>query len=350
MVTMKSSTFKATLSIVIICILFIAAQVTQVSAFSVRELLGLGKPAEDKAAQQQSATSTDKDKSKQNEWSKTADDAKSINPQISLEHIGLLMDSMNQQERDKILAEPELFAQLVENEANNRSTISAAISNKLEQDRQVRFLMKRGAENILRESYLNRLIASKLPEGFPSDEQVAEYYQNNKEKFVVPERIHVWQIFYRKTDNADSKQIDALKKKATTALNKLKNNKADFASLALAESEHEQSRALGGYMGLININELLPEMKQPLLDLKEGELSKPVESESGIHILKRGEIQQAQTVELAQVEDQIRKLLINQANAQLRNAIYVQARKEFPQDLSDKKIEEWRIRLRTSTN
>ena len=93
----------------------------------------------------------------------------------------------------------------------------------------------------------------------------------------------------------------------------------------------------------------MPEIKDVLLKLKEGEISKAVESESGIHILKRGKILDEESLELSQVEPQIRNLLINQANKQLRNAIYTQARKEFPQDIPDKKLEEWRLRLKTNT-
>ena len=102
-------------------------------------------------------------------------------------------------------------------------------------------------------------------------------------------------------------------------------------------------------MGLLKTSELLPAIKDPLLKLKEGELSGAVESESGIHILKRGKILEAEPLQLSQVEDQIKKALIKQANVQLRNAIFTQARKEYPQDIPETKLEEWRLRLKTNT-
>jgi len=141
-----------------------------------------------------------------------------------------------------------------------------------------------------------------------------------------------------------------LKKKADKIIYDIKKGKVDFSNVAISQSEHEQSKALGGYMGLLKTSDLLPEIKEPVLKLKEGEISKPIESESGIHIIKRGIILKAEPLKLAQVEQQIRQLLIKQANAQLRNAIFTQARKEYPQDISDKKLEEWRLRLRTNTN
>lgn len=340
---------KTLSGILFIGLVFIVSQISPVAAISVKELLGLEK-AEAESVEKKEPASSQKDANEKEDWARTAGQKALRNQQIDLDYVSLLIANMNEQERLKILEDSNLFKQVIESEANNQSTVSAAIANKLEQDRNVEFLMRRGAENILREAYLNRLVVSKLPKDFPSDEQIKEYFEANKDKFVVPERIHVWQIFFKKSEKADANEIAALKKKAEKIISDIKKGKADYSNIALAQSEHEQSKALGGYMGLLNTKDLLPEMKEPLLKLKEGELSKPVESKSGIHILKRGKILQAETLELSEVKPQIRQFLINQANAQLRSAIFAQARKEYPQAISDKKLEEWRLRLKTNTN
>jgi len=341
---------KTLIGVSFVVLIFIISQTSHVSAISVKELLGLVKSPEKTEAESVVDKKEGLKQKGDGDWAKTSSEDAALNPQIDLDYVSLLLTNMNEQERVKILEDPTLFKQVIESEANNRSTVSAAISNKLVQDRNIEFLMRRGAENLLREAYLNRLVVSKLPKDFPSAEQVAEYYESNKAQFVVPERIHVWQIFFKKSENADAKEISALRKKAKKVISDIKKGKADYSNLAISQSEHEQSKALGGYMGLIKTSDLLPEMKDPLIKLKEGELSKPVESESGVHILKRGKILEAETLQLSQVEQQIRQLLVNQANTQLRNAIFVQARKEYPQDISDKKIEEWRLRLKTNTN
>jgi parvulin-like peptidyl-prolyl isomerase len=350
---MMLKNLKTLLGVLFIGVIFTISQTSMVSAISVKELLGLGggeteSVEEKKVEPNQKETSITK--KEDGDWAKTSDKNAVSHRQIDLDYVSLLVTNMNEQERSKMLESAELFKQVIENEASNRSTVSAAVFNKLTQDRNVEFLMRRGAENILREAYLNRLVVSKLPKDFPNDEQVAEYFETNKAQFVVPERIHVWQIFFKKSENADSKEISALKKKADKIISDITKGKADYSNIAISQSEHEQSKALGGYMGILKTSDLLPEMKEPLLKLKEGALSKTVESDSGIHILKRGKILQPETLQLSQVEQQIRQLLIKQANAQLRNAIFVQARKEYPQDISDKKLEEWRLRLKTNTN
>ena len=350
---MKLANLKALIGIVGVCLIFIIAQTGQVSAISVKELLGLKKAPpeliEDKGSKSKQSGQSD-GQTANSEWAKTAEKSGESNPQIDLDYVSLLLANMNQQEREKVLADQELFKQVIESEANNRATVSAAVANNLVEDRNVEFMMRRGAENIMREAYLNRLISSKLPKDFPSDEQVSEYFTTNKDQFVVPERVHVWQIFFNKTSSSDKKETVALKKKAEGIISDLKKGNKDYSNIALAQSEHEQSKALGGYMGLLKTNELIPEIKEPVLKLKEGEISKVIESEAGIHILKRGKILKPETLKLSQVEQQIRQLLVKQANAQLRKAIFNQARKEYPQAISDNKLEEWRLRLKTKTN
>tara|TARA_R110002072_G_scaffold14582_9_gene60260 strand:+ start:75717 stop:76763 length:1047 start_codon:yes stop_codon:yes gene_type:complete len=346
---MKLANLKTLIGVVGVCLIFIIAQTSQVSAISVKELLGLKKAPPELTKDEENASIQTGDASTNIEWSKSSGHEAAANPQIDLDYVTLLLANMNQQEREKVLANQDLFKQVIESEANNRSTVSAAIANNLVEDRNVEFLMRRGAENIMREAYLNRLISSKLPKDFPKDEQVAEYFASNKEQFVVPERVHLWQIFFKKSNPEDGQETLALKKKAEAIIIELKKGKKDFSNVAFAQSDHEQSKALGGYMGILKTNELIPEIKDSVLKLKEGKISKAIESGTGIHILKRGKILKSEALKLPQVEQQIRQLLVKQANVQLRNAIFNQARKEYPQAISDNKLEEWRLRLKTKT-
>ncbi len=282
------------------------------------------------------------------DWASAADKQVPANPQLDLAYVQKLVRNMNETEQQKILTDPALFKQAIENEAINRSVLVAAEAN-MAQDESVAFLMQRGADNILREAYLNRLIATKLPQDFPAEEKLLEYYEANQSRFVVPERVQVWQIFFQKPQDADDETTRQIEKEAMDAYKKLSKGKADFTELALTRSDHTQSSVNGGYMGLIKLPDLLPEVKDPLLGLKEGELSKPIESESGFHILKRGRKVGEEKVEFQQVEQQIRQLLLREVQLQLRKAIYAQAQKEYPQPISDEKIEEWRLRLKTDT-
>ena len=58
--------------------------------------------------------------------------------------------------------------------------------------------------------------------------------------------------------------------------------------MAKQHSAHQASRLNDGYMGLINVAELLPPVAEAALALELGGISTPVATETGLHILKRG--------------------------------------------------------------
>ncbi len=286
-----------------------------------------------------------------NNWANTTAENIEYTKPLSFEHITLLVANMNANERERILADQNLFKQVIESEANNRSTLMSAASNQLNQHPNVKFMMERNADNMLLEFYLNLLIKRKLPEEFPSNEQIIAYYESNKEtQFTLPLRARIWQIFLSKPKDVSETEILELQQKAEEIVSKIKKGTNDFSNLAVSQSQHEQSKSRGGYMGVMEVDGLLPEIKEHILKSKVGEVSDPIETDSGLHIIKRGTILAEETIVFEQVEDQIRQILIKQTGMQLKNAIFDQARKDYPQQISESIIEDWWLKLKDEIN
>ena len=256
-------------------------------------------------------------------WADSSADNTNLKQILDFEHITLLVANMNESERDRVLSDQDLFKQVIESEANNRSALMAAANNELNQHPNVKFMMQRNSENMLLEFYLNLLIKRKLPENFPSNEQIISYYDSNKAtQFTFPLRVRIWQIFLSKPKDATEEEILEIQKNAEEIISKIKSGINDFTNLAVSKSEHEQSRNRGGYMGVMEVDGLLPEIKEYILKSKIGEISDPIETDSGLHILKRGLILAEETVLFEEVEDQIRQILIKQTGRQLKNVIF----------------------------
>lgn len=323
--------------------------IEQAGALSIRELLGLDdkqEPAKASPSDQKQNTAKKPATGKQ-DWAKTRE----VKPATSLEFADIqkMFANLNASQRQNYLKDASTFRQLVKQEADNLSVLEAAISNNVDEDENIRYLMKRGSENILRESYLKKLMANKIPKDFPTDQQLREYYDKNKEQFVIEQRIHVWQVYLQIDQDMDKKALASLQKKANTIIKEIQQGKLDFATAAIKYSEHAQSKANGGYMGLLKVSELKPEITKPLLALAEGKISQAIKTDSGWHILKRGAIIPKQDVSLEQVRAQVQNLLKKQVITQLGQAIYQQAGQTYPVELNDNKVEEWRLRLRTNT-
>jgi parvulin-like peptidyl-prolyl isomerase len=319
-----------------------------VQAISIRGLLGLDEEDSASEAKQPESDSSkaDAEKAAGENWAKPATSAAST--EVDLAFIKQLLANISPAQRDALLADEAAFNQFVQQEGANLSIIAAANANKLGEDSNTAFLMQRGADNILREIYLNKLIQLKLPKDFPSDAQVQEYFEKNRDKFVIAERMHVWQVFFPVNDDMDEKSVAELRKNAAAVAEDIRKGKIDFASAALKYSKHAPSNANGGYMGLINTADLKPGLKKELLALTEGKTSSVLTTDTGLHIVKRGGMVAERKLSLEESQAQIRTLLINQVGAQLRQAIFEQAAKTYPVDLPASKVEEWRLRLKTN--
>ena len=310
---------------------------------SLRDILGLGEVSD--AAAEQRAPGNTAPAAADSNWGKPSKAQSDM--ELHYQEIQQLLSNLDAGRKKALLDDADAFSKFIVNEGENLSVLQAARVNKVDQDKNTRFLMQRAADNTLRASYINKLMAEKFPADFPNDDQIKEFYEKNKDKFVLSERVHVWQIFLQFDEKKNKTDAAALEKKAADILARIKQGKLDFTAAALQYSDHYPSKENGGDMGLVKVSELKPEISKPLLALKEGELSQPIRSENGIHILKRGAIIPRQEVGLEQVRPQLIEALKNQARNQFRTAIFQQAGKTYPVKVSDKKIEEWRLRLRT---
>jgi len=325
------------------------------SAFSILEMLGIDTDETEEAVkptgQKQDKPSAEKSKTDEKANKPTKQNQENspdkLKAELELPDLQKTLSVLDENQRKRVLADEKVFSNFVKQEADNESVLIAAKANKIHRSEKTQILAQRGVDNIVRELYLNQLIASKIPADFPTDEQVQEYYDKNKDKFVIEERVHAWQIFLPVKEDMSKKEIELLKKKAESIRNDL-NKKTDFATAANKYSKHEASRLSGGYMGLIKISDLKPEIKVAIKSLKQGAISKPIKTDDGIHILKRGAIVPKQDITLEQVKPKITELMVKQLNIQIRQAIFKQAAITYPIDLSDKKIEEWRLKLRTN--
>lgn len=333
-------------TLITILLLVVIAVILDLSGVtSLRKIIGMGELTSAAAEQDQKGESPAKDDS--SNWAKQ--DKKDTGVELQYQDVQQILANIDVDRRKSLLDKEDNFRNFIQQEEGNLSVLQAAKVNKVDQDQNTVFLMQIAADRVLRESYISKLMTEKFPAEFPTDDQIKEFYEKNKDKFVLEERVHIWQIFLKIDEGMDKAAITALEKTAADIATRIRQGKLDFIKAAFQYSENHPSRENGGDMGLIKVSDLRPEIAKPLMALKVGELSQPVRSDTGIHILKRGAVIPRQDVSLEQVRGQLIVALKKQAQAQFRKAIYEQAGKTYPVDIDDKKIEEWRLRLRTQT-
>jgi peptidyl-prolyl cis-trans isomerase D len=119
-----------------------------------------------------------------------------------------------------------------------------------------------------------------------TEDQLKDYYEEQKTQFTSPERRKISHILIAfGKDNVTEEQ--ALQK-ALAAKQTLSNK--DFAALATELSDDKLSAKNGGDLGLFNVGVMEKAFEEAASKLKLGEVSEPVKSAFGYHLIKVTEL------------------------------------------------------------
>ncbi|GBE00611.1 foldase protein PrsA 1 precursor [bacterium BMS3Abin08] len=158
----------------------------------------------------------------------------------------------------------------------------------------------------IKKTLLVRSIIEKEVKVSLSDKKLSDYFNNNKEKFSVPESVklrYLWVKF-------DPSVPDFRKKaraKAEEAYSKIKAGE-DFAKVAWSYSD-DMSRVKGGDVGFIHRGRMASEVEDAAFSLKVGQVSKIIETDTGYHILKVEDRRPSRQLSLKEVKDKLRREL-----------------------------------------
>ena len=156
-----------------------------------------------------------------------------------------------------------------------------------------------------------RLTPETLASGYSAtDQEVSDYYEKNKLRFFQPESFEARHIFIEcPPDGSKEPGAEEKIKQARAAIEdiaKQLKSGGDFAVIATTRSEDKQSAVQGGMLGWIHKGQSGSEaFESAALALKPGEISKPVRTEYGFHIIKLEGKKAAVTLPLADVKKDI---------------------------------------------
>jgi parvulin-like peptidyl-prolyl isomerase len=137
-----------------------------------------------------------------------------------------------------------------------------------------------------------------------SPEDIEEYYQEHAAEYRTPERIKMRHILVIRNEGEEEEEARARAEKILSLL----EPGSDFQEVAREYSE-DSSRHKGEISGYIQRGDTLPELEKVLFAMEEGEISPPVKTELGFHILKLENKDPARTRSLQEMTPEIIDLL-----------------------------------------
>lgn len=216
--------------------------------------------------------------------------------------------------------------------------------------------------NELRTFSFHEVNAKDLEAGItPSDDEIAAYYESNKDRYRTEEQVSVRYTELTKADIAAKQEVsdeeikqaydeyrvsetakeqrhashilieanderdDAAAEKLAGEIHDRIVKGEDFAALAKEYSDDIGTRNKGGDLGLAAKGAYVPEFEQALFALKKGEVSAPVKTEFGYHVIRLDDVVAAKVKPLDEVKAQL-VADVQQAKAE---AVYAELMQEL---------------------
>jgi parvulin-like peptidyl-prolyl isomerase len=217
-----------------------------------------------------------------------------------------------------LMIEQELLKQAAEREGIEGD--DAEVDKKVEElraifDRDDQFRMKLEGDGFTEESFrrhVDRMAAAKIyldrvraDSADVSDGELERFYAENEDRLTLPARVRVRHILLKWKPMGTQNDRAAIREQMQPILERARSGE-DFTALVAEFSEDFATKSNGGDTGFFGPGEMVPEFEQAAYTLEVGEVSDPVNTVFGVHILKLEERQEPRLLPLDEVREQLR--------------------------------------------
>ena len=217
-----------------------------------------------------------------------------------------------------LMIEQELVKQAAENEgvAGDPAEVDKQIAELRDVfDTDEQFRMKLEADGYTEETYrrhVQRMAAAKVyldriraDASDVRDSEVEQFYEENEDRLTLPEQVRVRHILLTWKPMGTQDDRAAIREQMEPILERARAGE-DFAALAREFSEDSATKGNGGDTGFFYRGTMVPAFEQAAFALQPGDVSDPVDTVFGVHIIKLEERQEARLLPLDEVREQLR--------------------------------------------
>lgn len=160
---------------------------------------------------------------------------------------------------------------------------------------------------IQRTKLVNREVRSKV---VITQAEIKAYYEKNRSKYGGAKQYYLWNLFVKLPPNPiplERQTAQALLDEALAELNRGRS----FEELTRLTAEGTKG-IQGSELGLFRVDELTPQLREVVRELKPGQVSPIVESDFGYQVVYVQRIQETAAKPLDQVESEIQEILFRE--------------------------------------
>lgn len=216
-------------------------------------------------------------------------------------------------------------AAFLDNYVNKRLIVQEALKSGFEKRADVQSDIAAAREAAVFEDYVRDVVASDLVK----DVDVRQYYDQHKQDFATPEKLHIRHIVTREISNGpnakskvEAKQmLERLAAQMASDPNAtLQQRVNQFAQFARQFSEDAAAQS-GGDLGFVEKGQLDPDFEAAAWRLPVGKVSNVVQTQYGYHLILVEAKQPAGAQPFDEVKSAIRDVLLNQKMAEVMSTL-----------------------------
>ncbi|MGD9505962.1 MAG: peptidylprolyl isomerase [Syntrophobacteraceae bacterium] len=181
----------------------------------------------------------------------------------------------------------------------------------MDKDEATQIAVRDVVDNLLATIYFNRRI---LPGVQVSEAEIKAYYDAHENLFRTSETVRARHILFRVRPQASADEVQSVAAQAQEVKRRLDAGE-DFAELAKAYSEDTGTKASGGDLGYFDAKGKTAALSDAAFRMKVNEISVPIRSSVGYHILQVTDRKPPSVKQLDEVRGEIHSQLIREKRA-----------------------------------
>lgn len=242
--------------------------------------------------------------------------------QVHASELKSMLDAQPPEARRQLATDPAALERLVRTELMRRAVLGEARQKGWDKRPELQPLIESARDQVIVTSFVSNV--ARPAEGYPSEDEIKQFYETNKERLLAPAQYHVAQLFLPAAENADKVKAEEARKKIAELSGKLGKGGAEFAKLAKEHSAHKESAAKGGELGWFSEEQMVPEFRRAVTAMNKGEVSPPVKSPAGWHLIKLLDKKPAATRTLSEIRGELVAAMRNRKAQEMERA-YLEA-------------------------
>jgi len=234
----------------------------------------------------------------------------------------VILEAQPADNKRQLASDPGALERLVRSELMRKAVLNEAKQKGWDKRAELQPLIERAHDQVIVSTFVGNV--AKPAEGYPSEEEIKQFYEANKAQLLAPAQYQVAQIFLPAAEGTDKSKAEEAKKKIGELSAKLGKSGADFAKLAKENSAHKESAEKGGELGWVSEEQMVPEIRRAITGMNKGEVSAPIKSTAGWHLIKLLDKKPPGTRSLAEVRPNLIVAMRNRKAQDLERA-YIEA-------------------------